>query len=61
MTTPSYADYSAWAKLDRNTKEYAIAAISRLNDRRTGRDRDDAWINYAVRQWEQQIAELSAE
>jgi hypothetical protein len=41
------------------TKEYALAAIDRLNARRTGRDSFDAWIDYAIRQWRDYLAELA--
>lgn len=40
---------------------YAKAAIERLNTvYRTGIDRFDSWIDYAIRDWERFIAEQSA-
>jgi hypothetical protein len=46
--------------MNRNTVEYARAAIGRLNARRTGRWSFDCWIDAAIRQWEDLIKELSA-
>lgn len=42
---------------DRDTVECARAAIQRLNARRLGRYSFDAWIDYAIRQWERLIEE----
>lgn len=39
---------------------YALAAIKRLEKYRTGLDRFDAWIDYAIRDWQSFIAEQTA-
>ena len=42
--------------LDAAGRAYAAQCVANLNASRTGRPSDDAWIEYALRQWRDFLA-----
>lgn len=47
--------------MDRNSIEFATAAISRIQQGMTGRYSFDAWRHYAIGRWQDLIDEKTAE